>query len=305
MESKRLKTLPKVMLLGPSGLLGRAIMERDAPGLEIVPVPRRKLDLTDPAAIRRAVDEIRPDLILNAAACTDVEVAESQQEQALAVNARAVETLARAASHVGAALLHISTDQVFDGGLDRPYTEVDHAAPLNIYGATKLLGDELAQLACSRSAILRTSALHAPWGDNLVWHALNQAGRGREIAAATDRVISPTAARTLAEICICIAPELVESGPYADFWGVTHVAGQGMCSEVALIGEALKRSGRECSGVRPTTLADWPMAAALPKATALDCARFTRVFGLQLPPWQAQLAATVSAPAAKETPEAA
>lgn len=304
-KSDGIKARAKVMLLGPDGQLGRTVRSETMTGLELVPVPRGALDLTDQAAIRRAVDELRPDLILNAAAFTDVDRAEVDQDEALAVNARAVETLARSAKDVGAAFLHISTDQVFDGGLDRAYTETDHAAPLNMYGATKLLGEELAQLACPRTAILRTSNLHAPWGQNAVRAAIVADDQPDALTAAADRQMSPTSAAFLSQVCLVIAPALIQADAYGDCWGVTHCAGLGAASEADLLRHALVLAGKGKDTVQAARQGDWPAAAARPRSTPLDCARLTRVFGIQATTWQAQLAATVSALTPKRTHEAA
>ena len=305
MAETRTNLQPVVMLLGPDGQLGRALQAEATPGLDLRPVPRGMLDLTDLPAIRRAVDEMRPDLILNAAAFTDVDRAEVDQDEALAVNARAVEAMARAAKNTGAAFLHITTDMVFDGGLGMPYTEIDHAAPLNMYGATKLLGEELAQLSCPRTAILRTSSLHAPWGCNAVRAAVTDTSREDPLQAAADRTASPTSATFLAKVCMTIAPELIAADPYNDCWGLTNCAGLGACSEAELLRHALVLAGAGHSAVEGVKQNDWPAAAARPQATSLDCARLTRVFGIQPPTWQAQLVSTVSAMIPARAPEAA
>ena len=305
MAAQGMTLQPKVMLLGPDGQLGRAIRAEPCEGLDVIPVPRSKLDLADIPSIRVAVDDIRPDLVLNTAAFTDVDRAEVEQDLAMAINARAVEALARAAKGVGAAFLHISSDLVFDGGTDQPYTETDHCAPLNMYGATKLLGDELAQLACPRTAIFRTSELHAPWGRNALRQVLLAALEGREVEAAQDRIISPTSVHFLARACLGAARDLVNADAYADVWGLTNCAGFGACSELDLMRDALDLAGENPGIVRAQAMVDWPSAAARPKMTALDSRRLTRVFGIQPRPWQVQLTDSIPAPAPKQAHEAA
>lgn len=299
------KKLPKVMILGSTGQLGRALLATEARDLVTIPLARSDLDLTDFTAIRRLIDTDRPDLIINAAAIARPEYAEDEQELALAVNARAVETLARAAKLVDAALLHISTDHVFDGSLTRSYTETDHASPLNMYGATKLLGEELAQLACPRTAILRTSSLHAPWGRNQIVTALAKAERGGQVRAAADRIASPTSAEILAEICMAIAPLLINADAYSDYWGVTHVSAHGECSDATLLTQALGSAGFNPELVAARRIIDWPTTAAYPRSTPLDCARMVRVFGIQPRPWQDHLARTLSTLRSVVAPEAA
>ncbi|MFK7942676.1 MAG: dTDP-4-dehydrorhamnose reductase [Paracoccaceae bacterium] len=294
-----------VMLLGSSGQLGRAIRARKMPGFDVISVSREEMNLSDLSSIQRVVDDIRPDLILNAAAFTAIDQAEAEPELALTVNARAVEMLARSAKAVGAAFLHVSTDQVFDGGLDRPYHETDHAAPLNMYGATKLLGEELAQLACPRTAILRSSTLHAPWGRNLVRKSIEMVMDGQEVNALADRVVSATSVEMLASVCTSITPKLIGADNYADFWGVTHCAALDACSEADLARTALTMSGLSQASVRPVKSTDCPTAAARPRATALDCARLRRVFDIHPSTWRDQLSATVSELSRKFAPEAA
>ncbi|MEM8727015.1 MAG: sugar nucleotide-binding protein, partial [Pseudomonadota bacterium] len=242
---------------------------------------------------------------INAAAIARPEYAEDEQDLALAVNARAVETLARAAKDVGAALLHISTDHVFDGSQTRPYTETDHAAPLNMYGATKLLGEELAQLACPRTAILRTSSLHAPWGRNQIVTTFAKAERGAQVRAAADRITSPTSAEIFAETCMAVAPSMIDSDPYSDIWGVTHVSAHGECSDSALLAQALGSAGFNPDLIAAQRMIDWPTTAAYPRSTPLDCTRMVRVFGIQPRPWQEHLERTLAALRPVETPEAA
>lgn len=297
------QTHPRILVIGESGQLGRALRQRAGAGLSMMFAGRGALDLADPATIPAVVAAARPDLVINAAACTDIDAAEVDEDLAIAINAMAPEVLARTANQCGAAFLHISTAEVFDGAASRPYRETDHAAPLNIHGATKLLGEELVQLAHPRTAILRTATIYSPTGRNLVRSAVSRARSRAGIEVAADRTSSPTSADELARACLEIASQLIDADPYSDLWGVTHCAGQGSCSDAELVEAALSHAQGVRARVVRLTLADWPVAAARPKWTALDCARLTRLFGVQMRPWQAPLGAVVrdlQAPAASE-----
>ncbi|MEO0428000.1 MAG: dTDP-4-dehydrorhamnose reductase [Pseudomonadota bacterium] len=291
-----------LLVTGAAGQLGWETVRR-APemGLSVSAVARRDLDITDRGAVRELVERLKPRVILNAAAYTAVDKAEEERDAAFAVNAEAPGHLAEVATETGAAIIHISTDYVFDGAKDGAWTEDDPVAPLGVYGESKLAGERAVAARCPRHATLRTAWVYGVEGKNFV-RTMLRLGRDRDqLRVVADQVGSPTFAGDLAVCCLKLAQRLAEVPEGGDAWGVFHAAGRGSTSWHGLAEAAFEHVGRHAgprtgpnTGRRPTvdaiTTAEYPTPARRPANSVLDCARLARVHGLALRHWRVALA---------------
>jgi dTDP-4-dehydrorhamnose reductase len=284
-----------VLVLGRTGQLGRALTEMrgDTPGWPSL--GREEADLSAPGAAARAVAEARPRWVVNAAAYTAVDQAESEPERAQRINAHAVAEIAAAAAEIGAALLHVSTDYVYDGAKQDPWREDDPTGPLGVYGRTKLEGERLALEANPRTVILRTAWVYAPWGKNFVRTMLRLAAERPQLRIVDDQRGNPTSALDLARACRHVV-ETLDDAPAGDpRWGVYHYAGAGTVSwagfarEIFRLALARKLIAR-APEIAPIATADYPTPARRPANSALDCARFEQAFGMAPRPWEPALA---------------
>jgi dTDP-4-dehydrorhamnose reductase len=284
-----------ILLVGKRGQLGWELHRALLPLGRVVALDFPEIDISDPGSIRQVVEELRPAAILNAAAYTAVDRAESEPELALAVNGRAPGYLAEAAASVRAALVHISTDYVFDGAKGSPYVEEDPPHPLSVYGQSKLAGEEAVAQVDGAHIILRTSWMYSLRRDNFVSKVLRWAREQTTLRVVSDQVSNPTWARPFAE---AIAQMLAMSGRDLFAWlqerkGIYHLAGDGYASRFEWAQEILRLDPHPdeqvVREVLPALTADFPTPAQRPLFSALDCGRFTRIFGLRLPPWQEAL----------------
>ena len=214
----------RILVIGTTGQLARALGAA-APGL--THLGRGMLDLVDHAAAEAVVLSHAPDLVINAAAYTAVDQAEADVAAAYAVSRDGVEALARGAARAGAALVHVSTDYVFDGSKVREWVETDPTGPLGTYGASKRAGEAAALAANPRTLVLRTSWVYSPWGKTFVGTMLWLADRER-LPVVDDQHGKPTSALHLAEAILAIAPRLATAPAGAACWGVRHYAGRGI-----------------------------------------------------------------------------
>jgi dTDP-4-dehydrorhamnose reductase len=253
---------------------------------------RRELDLLDTGRIRDAVLKQRPDCVINAAAYTSVDRAESAPETAYAVNAMAVAELARATSVLGAPLIHLSTDYVFDGGSERPYREDDAVAPLNVYGRTKLGGELAAQTLCERHWIFRTSWVFSEHGGNFVKTMLRLADAQQQVNVVNDQRGRPTYAGDIADTIVDVLSRLRQGDTLP--WGVYHLACQDECSWYDFARAVYTRAQQTGLLEKPPELVpiatrDYPSAAARPTRSTLDTSRLESFLGRPLPAWRAGL----------------
>src|SRR5947207_7630801 len=212
-----------ILLAGAGGQLGRDLQPALA-GTDLHPFDHRQLDITDAGAVEAAVERVRPDWVINAAAFNDVDGAEQAEDQAFAVNAAGAGNLAEAAARVGAAILHISTDYVFDGTKGSPYTEDDEPNPLSVYARSKYEGEQRVRASRASACVVRTAWLYGWQGKNFVKAILAAAERGGPIRVVADQVGSPTATRDLAE---AIAGLIQTPHPQSPLF---HVVNAGACS---------------------------------------------------------------------------
>jgi len=269
------------------GCLGEVVAATRGGGCDSV-----ALDLGDRAAIAHLVRESRPAVIVNAAAYTAVDRAESEPEQAHAVNAEAPAVLAAEARAAEALLVHYSTDYVFDGRAERPYREDDAPAPLNVYGRSKLAGEEAVRASGARHLILRTSWVYGARGRNFVHAILGRAAQGAGLRVVSDQHGAPTSARALAEFTAQVLAGARAAGePWLEArLGTYHVAASGECTWYEFARHILERAGRGETPVEPVTTADYGAKAPRPLSSRLDCRRAREVFGLELEHWRRQLA---------------
>ena len=282
----------KILLIGCNGQLGRELRRSLACLGEVVAVDSDQLDLANSRAVRDAVRAMKPTAIVNAAAYTAVDKAEAEPALAEAVNAAAPGLLAEEARRLGALLIHYSTDYVFDGTKQTPYTEDDIPAPLAAYGRSKLAGEQAVSAAGGRHLIFRTSWVFGLHGANFMKTML-RLGRERGESRAPLRVVgdqvgAPTWTRHLADVAaLTLARREIPSGLY-------HLANAGETSwygyAEAIFAEALRAGLMEqVPTVHRITSADYPLPAARPANSRLDCSRFRRDFGLALPDWRTGL----------------
>jgi dTDP-4-dehydrorhamnose reductase len=260
-------------------MLGRAIVETATRlGHDVHAATRADLDVTDPQATRRVIGASRPQAVVNCAAYTDVDGAESDAATAAAVNGAGAGYVATAAAEVGAAIVHPSTDYVFDGSKREPWLESDPTGPLGVYGATKLAGERAVAAANPAHAIVRTAWLFGAGGRNFVDTMLALGAQRGEVCVVTDQIGCPTWTGHLAGALV----ELAER-PQA---GIHHIAGAGSCSWNELATEVFARAGIDCR-VLPATSEQFPRPARRPAYSVLGT---ERAGALELAPWRQGLA---------------
>jgi dTDP-4-dehydrorhamnose reductase len=275
----------KIALIGSDGQLGRDLQEELA-GEDLAPLTQAEIEVKDHESVRQALEPVRPDVVVNTAAFHNVPLCETDPDEALAVNGLGTLHLARLCASLGAALLHVSTDYVFDGEKGSPYTEEDIPAPLNVYGVTKLAGEHFVRAYCGRHWVVRTSGLYgvhpclAKGGRNFVQTMLKLADERDEIAVVDDERLTPTWTRELAhQIGVLIRSECC---------GVIHATAAGDCTWYEFAEEIFRLAGREVR-VRRTTAAEFGASVQRPSYSVLDNARL-RAAGLdRMRPWQEQL----------------
>jgi dTDP-4-dehydrorhamnose reductase len=268
-----------ILLAGAGGQLGRDLQPAlHGNGAKLHPFDHRLLDIADAQAVNAAVDRVHPDWIINAAAFNDVDRAEKAPDQAFAVNAAGAGNLADAAARVGAAVVHISTDYVFDGAKGAPYTEDDRPNPLSIYARTKYEGEQRVLASGAPACVLRTAWLYGWQGKNFVRTILAAAERGGPLRVVADQVGSPTATRDLSEAIAA----LIERGGVR---GLFHVVNSGACSRFefakAIVGGRVE--------VLPITTAEAARVAPRPKYSALTSARWPATGLPVLTSWEVAL----------------
>jgi dTDP-4-dehydrorhamnose reductase len=285
-----------ILVTGGSGQVARSL-EALAGARPVKRVGRPAFDFDDNATVTSCLRETRPAMVINAAAWTAVDAAESNADAAARANRDGPELLARYCADAGIPLIHISTDYVFDGLKGAPYVESDPTNPTGVYGATKLAGEAAVLAACPSAVVLRTSWVFAPEGKNFVLTLLNAAKKTNKLRVVADQHGCPTGAPALAAAILEIADKLAAdpSGPWA---GVYHAAGTGGTTwhglAVALFEEAA-RHGVTPPEIEPITTADWPTPARRPPDSRLDCGKLDATFGVKLPDWRVTLGKVVDA----------
>lgn len=282
----------RIAVTGQAGQVVTSLIERGAAaGHEIIAIGRPALDLADPASVVRALEAAAPDAIVSAAAYTAVDKAETESDLAHAVNGAGAGAVAQAASALGVPLVHISTDYVFDGTLDRPYVESDPTGPTGVYGASKLAGEQAVLETHANSAVLRVAWVYSPFGGNFVKTMLRLAGDRDSVSVVADQVGNPTSALDIADGILLVATNLVaDSSP--ELRGVFHMTASGEASWAdfaqGIFAASAARGGPSAS-VTPIGTADYPTPATRPANSRLDCGKIARAHGVTLPAWQGSL----------------
>lgn len=290
----------KLLLLGKNGQVGWELQRSLALLGEVVALDRHSQDhcgdLTDLDALALTMRQVRPDVIVNAAAYTAVDKAESEPDLAHTVNALAPKVLAQEAQRLGAWLVHYSTDYVFDGSGSRPWRETDLPAPLSVYGRTKLEGERLIAAHCQRHLILRTSWVYSARGGNFIRTMLRLAQERERLTVIDDQHGAPTSAELLADVAALAIHRL--TGGYAgaggdELSGIYHVAAAGQTTWHGYASHLLAQARRLQPGIQfkavevaPVTTEAFVTAARRPRNSRLDTAKLRGSFGLALPPWE-------------------
>lgn len=278
-----------VLIAGRGGQVARALA-RSVPveSVNATCLGRPELDIRDARSITRAVEAAAPDLVINAAAYTAVDQAETEQEEARLVNAAGAGALAKAAADCGAPILHLSTDYVFNGEKDSPYVETDPVAPLGAYGRSKLEGERAVTQANPQAVILRTAWVYSPWGKNFAKTMLRVAEARDELAVVHDQQGNPTSAEDIAAALWGIADRYGRNSK-ALAPGVFHMTAAGEASWAEFAEEIFAVSaaaGGPSARVKRITTAEYPTPTRRPANSRLDCSRLAAAYGIVLPDWR-------------------
>ena len=302
--------MSRILVTGKDGQVGFELLRSLAGQGQVIAVGREQMDLSRPDTIRRMVREIVPDLIVNAAAYTAVDQAESEPEKALAVNGIAPGILAEEAKRLGAALIHYSTDYVFDGTKTAPYTEEDEARPISVYGRTKLAGEQAVQAVDAAHLILRTSWIYGMRGKNFLLTMLRLARERDELRVVDDQLGAPTWSHALAETTNDILKSLGygQSGfrdACAEQRGIYNASASGQTSwygfAAAIFALAASRQPGQSAltlervpVLEPIPTEQYPLPARRPRNSVLANAKLEHAFGVVMPDWKSSLAVCMS-----------
>jgi dTDP-4-dehydrorhamnose reductase len=285
----------KILLFGKNGQLGSEF-QRLLPELgNLICLDYEDVDLCDLQALQTAMNEVEPHLIVNASAYTAVDKAETEQEKAMTINALAPGAMAEWTRKNHAVLIHYSTDYVFDGRKGSPYIESDPANPLNMYGKSKLAGEENIQQAGEAYLILRTSWVYSVGGMGFVSKALEWARKNETLKIVSDQISNPTWARDLAGATFSVISTHRDNlqDVMKERRGLYHLAGSGYASRFEWTKQILandpNRTGQLVRSIEPVSSDAFPMPAVRPLFSALDCSKFKQTFGISLPDWTVSL----------------
>lgn len=288
----------RIAVTGKLGQIVASLVERGgAAGHDVIAVGRPELDLADPVSVARVLEATVPDAIVSAAAYTAVDKAESESALAHVVNGQGAGAVAQAAKELGVPLVHVSTDYVFDGTLDRPYLESDPTRPTGVYGASKLVGEQAVLAAHGDdSAVLRVAWVYSPFGGNFVKTMLRLAADRDEVSIVADQLGNPTSALDIADGIIKVAADLLSNNDRA-LRGVFHMTANGEASwaefaEAVFAASAVR--GGPSARVKRVTTADYPTPATRPANSRLDCGRIAKVHSVALPDWRQSLETVIA-----------
>ncbi len=283
--------MTRLLVAGAGGMVGWELGQRAAgAGFECGALDRSQLDVTDSAAVADVIRRSRPDVVINAAGYTAVDDAESDRDAAMRVNSEGAGHLARSAEEVGAGLVQISTDYVFDGAASAPYPVSHPPHPIGAYGESKLAGEEQVREATGRFAIVRTSWVFSHRGRNFVQTMLRLARGGKPVRVVSDQIGRPTAAGDLADAILVVAAAMQENPGMSGTW---HFANTGETTWYDFAREIFRLAGRDPGAVTPVPTKDYPAAARRPAYSVLDTTSFEETFGLRPRDWRDALRETV------------
>jgi len=279
----------KILVTGANGQLGNELRRicKNFPGLQFIYTDVDMLDITNPDAVSVFMEASRPAIVVNCAAFTDVEGAEDNYKMARKVNSLAPQVLAAACAMQDAFLIHISTDYVFDGETNIPYTEENETNPTSVYGQTKLEGEEKIKTVFDNYLILRTSWLYSEYGHNFIRTILAKAKENATIEVVDDQIGSPTYARDLANTIVDIIIKSILN-PTAYKPGIYNYTNQGSCSWYEFAQEIVNIAGIDCE-IKPIKSDKFPTKAKRPKYSVLDTSKIRSSFGIGIPNWKDSL----------------
>ncbi len=284
----------KILVTGANGQVGHCLQQQLANShWELVALTRAELDISDAKAVEKAVQQIRPTVIINAAAYTAVDKAEQEREMAFAINRDGPANLARAAKQINAAILHISTDYVFAGDAPGNYSEDAPTAPQGIYGQSKLEGEQAVIAANDKHIILRTAWVFGEHGNNFVKTMIRLGNNRDSLGIVADQEGGPTYAGDIAKALITIARQYVNKETIA--WGIYHFAGLphiswfGFAKHIFAEVEQAKLYEKAIPKMNAITTADYPTLAKRPANSKLDCSKIEQAFGINASDWQLAL----------------
>ncbi|MCF7994372.1 MAG: dTDP-4-dehydrorhamnose reductase [Chromatiaceae bacterium] len=286
---------PRILLIGADGQVGWELRRTLAPVGQVIAASLSgqdgpAVDLTDPASVRRLFNETAPDAVVNAAAYTAVDKAESQPELAQAINGDALALIAELCTAPRIPVIHYSTDFVFSGITDHPYREDDPAEPRSVYGRTKLAGEQALLESGAPALVFRTAWVYGVRGSNFLLTMLNLFRERAELRIVDDQIGTPTWSRMLAEVTAQIAYRVFHGGlDIEGVKGLYHLTGAGATSWFGFAEAIREAAGSQCR-LLPIPTSEYPAPAQRPAYSVLDTGRFRRTFGLALPDWRQSLA---------------
>ncbi|MFC3608513.1 dTDP-4-dehydrorhamnose reductase [Stutzerimonas tarimensis] len=288
----------RILITGSHGQLSRELQLELAGDGQIVVLGSQELNLLYPDRIRQQVRQLKPDLIINAAAYTAVDKAESEVEQAIAINGHAPGILAEEARRLGVPLIHYSTDYVFDGNKRTPYCEDDQPSPLSVYGSSKLAGERAIQAVGGQGLILRTSWVYSLHGRNFLLTMRRLMQERKHLTVVDDEIGAPTWAGTIASVTASMIRTWRREGrPLSGLYHLTAAGYTSWYGFASLIGKTLDQQlGPLDLELGPIASADYPTAARRPLNSRLNCDKLQREWGVQLPEWEVGLALCLGTP---------
>jgi dTDP-4-dehydrorhamnose reductase len=285
-----------ILIFGASGQLGHELIRQSQLSQRPVNAPTRsQFDITQISEVKEAFAKFCPSIVINAAAYTDVDGAESEAERAYGINKAGAENLARNCAKLQIPLVHVSTDYVFDGSKGTPYVETDPITPLGVYGRSKAEGDDIIRAALPEHIIVRTSWLYSGHANNFVTTILSLGRQKKELDVVADQFGSPTSATDLAEVLLHLASQVLNRSEIP--WGTYHYCGEGVTTWYEFANSIFKIAGQhECfqlTRLNPITTEEFPTAAQRPQNSSLDCGRIEQKFGIHPKPWQISLSLVI------------
>lgn len=290
--------MKRILLIGKNGQVGWELERTLAPLGKVIAVDRKAVDLAKPDTIVAAIREVKPDIIVNAAAYTAVDKAESEPDLAMAINGIAPGIMAEEARRLNALLIHYSTDYVFDGTKNGAYTEQDAPVPRSIYGKTKLAGEQAVQAVNGSYIILRTSWVYGGRGKNFLRTILRLAQERDELRIVDDQIGAPTWSRMIAEstsqiLAQCFPPFAHHPSPLTGVSGIYHLTSAGQTSWFGFAGAIIELAIQQGAGFSPKMLpiptTEYPLPAARPQNSVMSNDKLQNTFGLSLPDWETAL----------------
>ena len=286
----------KVLITGANGQLGQELTRQSRSfDFEVHALDRQQLDISNQSRVQQVVAQLSPAVVINAAAYTHVDQAEDESDLAYAVNTAGAGYLAQYCADNHLALIHVSTDYVFDGFQNRPYQEKDPLAPLGIYGQSKAQGEAAIRSQLAHHIIVRTSWLYSVYRHNFVKTILKLAAEKKTLKVVADQFGSPTSAADLAKTILTITCKI--ASPDEQLWGTYHYCGAGITSWHGLAEKIIELAAPYAAfrtrQVAAISTAEWPTRTPRPRYSALDCTRIKKQFGIAPPPWQQSLKQTI------------